>query len=341
MDQNFHLIEKYFQGKLNEEELQLFNEKLQSDPSFEQEFRDMKLISDGVKETARHKTLSILQSAEANISKKETTKINVSMKRLVSIAASLVVIATVSYFAISSGTGGSLTGDEIYNDYFTHYVNLYSGTERNNTSLETTTLSARAYNAYDIKDYSTSANLFDKLLEDEKNEFHYLYSGISNLKSGNTEVAKERFNIVMNNYSNLQEQAQWYLTLALFKEGSESEATANAASLIASNSSYNRQANKLLADLNLTLENGSAGQVEDIKIHPINGNGTEPDGSEFLEARQYQFGSIKSLTDSRTIPFWNETPIYELEKGDIVEYVVIRGKSSTARDMAVIIDKVQ
>ena len=118
MDQNFHLIEKYFRGELNEEELQIFNEKLQKDSRFEQEFRDMKIIREGAKESARANALSILQNAESSLSEKETTKINVSMRRLVSIAASLIIIATVSYFAISDRTGGTLTGDEVFTAYY-------------------------------------------------------------------------------------------------------------------------------------------------------------------------------------------------------------------------------
>jgi len=341
MDQDFHLIEKYFRGELNEEELQLFNTKLQNDSKFEQDFRDMKLIREGAKASARMNALSILQAAEAKHTEKETTKINVSMRRLVSIAASLIIIATVSYFAISNRAGGTMTGDEVFTAYYESYPNVVLGQERDGKGIKENTLFARAYNAYDIKDYSTSADLFSQLLELEKTAANYLYSGISNLEAGNLDVAKNHFNVVMNNYAEMKEQSQWYLALTLLKEGDVEAGASNLVYLVEQRSSFERDSKKALNALGMSLfKLDNDGHVETVNLVPNNGSGQggNPDGS-FMELRQYQTGKIRNLGTQQEYPFWNDVPIYDLRPGDLVDYVVVRSKTNTKKSWAVIMDK--
>lgn len=320
MDQNFHLIEKYFQGKLDKDELQLFNEKLQQDPSFEQEFRDMKLIRDAVKETSRIRALDILQNAEANLTNQETTKINVSMKRLVSIAASLLIVATVSYFAFSGGTG-ALTGEEIVANYYEPYTNIVSGGVRGSDS-PINTLKARAYNAYDIADYSTSADLFKDLLSSEKSAANYLYSGIANLEAGNLELAKNNLNTVMNNFTDLKDQAQWYLSMTLFKEGSDSEALSNIAVLaLSENSDYSSKSVAILAKMDIELSDSEEGTVDESSVYP---DESQPAPSGEIELRRHQSGTLTSIRSNESYEFFNDFPIDGLEKGDIVQFVILK-----------------
>lgn len=335
MDQNFHLIEKYFQGKLDKDELQLFNEKLQQDPSFEQEFRDMKLIRDAVKETSRIRALDILQDAEANLTNQETTKINVSMKRLVSIAASLLIVATVSYFAFSGGTG-ALTGEEIVANYYETYPNL-GGPVRGEENIEITTLSARAYNAYDIQDYSTSAALFENLLATEKSVKNYFYSGIANFEAGNLDAAKNNLNTVMNSFTEFKEQAQWFLAMTLFKEGSENEAIANVVNLSINGDVYKDRATSILKEMEMALSTDN-GETHNPIIKPLPNEDT-PDGIEGFGQRQYQTGFVVSYIDNTRYPFHNEYPIYDLESGDSVEFVLISQGGNSKKMIAVILAK--
>lgn len=337
MDQDFHLIEKYFRGELNEEELQLFHSKLQKDSAFEQEFRDMKLIKEGAKASARIKALNILQDVEANLTEKETTKINVSMRRLVSIAASLIVIATVSYFAIFDRTGGTMSGDEVFTAYYESYPNIISGRERGK-DIELNTLSARAYNAYDIEDFSMSATLFAELLDVEKSAENFFYSGIANLESGNLDVAKDHFNVVMNNYSQLREQSQWYLALTLLKEEDIEAGVSNLALLSLNTSSYGRESKKVLKSLDIetSFDNGAGNVEESGEIPNQGGDGTAPDGVE--ELRHYQYGVISDMTTRKRYDFINDYPIEGLKAGDVVSYMLIRAKKGK-KPLAVLIDK--
>lgn len=336
MDQDFHLIEKYFRGELNEEELQLFNSKLQNDSAFEQEFRDMKLVKEGAKASARIKALSILQDVEANLTEKETTKINVSMRRLVSIAASLIVIATVSYFAISNRTGGTMTGDEVFASYYEPYINLRGAVRGEN--IEINTLSARAYNAYDIEDFSTSANLFAELLDVEKSAENFFYSGIANLESGNLDVAKANFNTVMNNYTELREQSQWYLAMTLFKDGAEDEAAVNLGHLVLSksNSKITRDSKSVLEEIGFSLSmEGETGETINPELVPPT---DEKPGVTVEELRRTQFGKVLHVESGKIYNFHNDYPIDGLEDGDLVEFVLLRGKTKDM-SIAIILDK--
>ena len=340
MDQDFHLIEKYFRGELSEEELQLFHTKLQKDSAFEQEFRDMKLIREGAKASARIKALNILQDVEANLTEKETTKINVSMRRLVSIAASLIVIATVSYFAIFDRTGGTMSGDEVFTAYYEPYINLRGGV-RSGDDMVLNTLSARAYNAYDIEDFSTSATLFAELLDKEKSAENFFYSGIANLESGNLDVAKAHFNTVMNNYTQLREQSQWYLAMTLFKDGAEDQALANVAYLSkTSSSTFGTRSTSILEEIGASLLSEGTGESHNPILKPLGGgDGDAPDGSIEEDSRRWQEGTVLSFNDGVEYPFYNETPIYELQDGDMVEFFLVRKKSAKGA-IAVILSKV-
>ena len=338
MDQNFHLIEKYFKGELSGEELDLFHSKLQNDSAFEQEFRDMKLIREGAKASARMKALNVLQNVEANLTEKETTKINVSMRRLVSIAASLLVIATVSYFAISDRTGGTMTGEEVFTAYYETLPNLVSGEVRGK-SMEINTISAKAYSAYNNKDYSTSADFFTQLLEVDKSAANYLYSGLSNLESGNLEMAKNHFNVVMNNYNIMTEQSQWYLALTLLKEGDMNAGVSNLVMLSLKNSSYGRDSKKALKSLNLNIDTTveSGGEIEEsAQIPDQEGDNVAPNGLE--ELRRYQYGVVSDVNTQKRYNFINDYPIEGLKRGDVVGYILVRNKRGES-NLAVIVDK--
>ena len=324
MDQNFHLIEKYFRGELSEEELDLFHGKLQNDPAFEQEFRDMKHIREGAKASARMKALSVLQNVEANFTEKETTKINVSMRRLVSIAASLIVIATVSYFAISDRTGGTMSGEEVFATYYEAYPNIVSGDVRGD-DMVLNTLAARAYDAYDNKNFSKSVKIFSELLEAEKSASNYFYSGISNLERGNLDIAKDYFNVVMNNYSEMREQSQWYLALTLLKDNSTEDALSNFASLSLrkSKSKIVRNAKLVLGELGVSLDDTSSGTAAEVGTIPEEGE-LSPDGA--LEKRRYQFGKVIEINSGQSFRFMNDVPFEDLDEGDLVEFILIKPK---------------
>ena len=253
------------------------------------------------------------------------------MKRLVSIAASLILIATVSYFSLFNNNG-SLNGEDIYTAYYEVYPNVVKSIERDGT-LELITLSDKAYGAYDLGDYKTSAGLFAELIETEKKAENYFYSGIANLEIGNYEAAKNNFNTVMNNFSEFTEQSQWFLSMTLMKDGVEDEALANLASVALNNTFNKTKALKILEANNVSLRSGDNGEIGSVGYKP-EGEGDSPGADDFIELRQIQYGTI--MAGGKSYRFVNDIPMYELEVGDEVRFVVLGGRRSKS-DFAAIV----
>ena len=136
----------------------------------------------------------------------------------------------------------------------------------------------------------------------------------------------------MNSYDQFQEQAQWYLSMTLLKEGSEEEAIANLGrmALTKSSSSFVADAKSILSKMNLELTlDGDNGTVTDVKHRPDLEDGPAPDGTQNFEIRRTQFGSI--VDDSgKLYRFHNDIPMDDLRQGDHVEFIPIKGRNGQA-----------
>lgn len=327
MEDNIQLMENYLQGNLDKENLEKFDQKLKEESSFESEFRDLKAIQMAAKASAQLTTLAQLERLESSIAEKEITKTNFTMKKLVTVAASLILIATVSYFT-AFNTNNVTSGPDIYNEFYSTYRNMESTTERGDASA-LVTLKDKAYFAYDSKDFVQSAALFSEVLKTEKTAANYFYAGISNLEIGDHTSATKNLNTVTNNYEDLLEQSQWYLALSLLKENSETskeEALSSLVDLALGESSYKSNAEAVLAKMNISIANDSDGVI--IVIYRRPKEETTPDGSE-VDARgfrSFQWGVVQS--NGKQYRFFNDNPINGLGDGDAVRIIVLREPSS-------------
>ena len=101
------------------------------------------------------------------------------MKRVVSVAASLVLIAIISFFSLNQSIQPS--HKDIYTDNFSHYENL-SGQVRGTTGYSS--LESQASKAYDAGNFSLAAATYAELVKTDKSANNYFYMGLSNLESG-------------------------------------------------------------------------------------------------------------------------------------------------------------
>jgi len=330
MDSNFQLMDDYLQGNLDKEGLKVFTEKLKQEPSFELEFREMRAIQLSAKASARLSTIANLKRLESSIEEKETTKINYNMKKLVTVAASILLLATVSYFTVFN-KADIITGPNIYSEYYQTYQNVESTTQRGG-ALALTTLKNKAYFAYDSRDFVQAASLFSELLKADKTAANYLYAGLSNLEIGDHESATRSLNTVTNNYEDLVAQSKWFLAMNLLKQNSEAsgeEALSSLVSLTLGNSSYKVKAEEILAKMGITTRIDS-GEITEYKEIPDEGD--VPDGSEMDSRgkRRVQFGTI-SGHNGRTYRFFTDDPIEGLEVGDVVDFMVLKKQKGKRR----------
>lgn len=330
MKENLDLIDAYLNGNLDTNEMLDFDDRLKTDPEFQLEFQEVKLIKNIIREEVRFKVLQSLKNQEASIETQQITKTHTTMKKYISIAATLLLVVSLSYFGLFSGTS-EVDGPKIFGEYYQAYTNIASGIERG-SAVDLTNLKNRAYYAYDLGDYEEAERGLSQLVETEKSAENYFYLGIARIETGDIEAAKNDLNIVLNNYSKYNEQAQWYLALTLLKDGATDEALSNFVDLGVKGEFYKEKSLEILkekfglktfSEINPVVVVEATTRPEDDEM---GGLGNTPDGS-FIDIRQVQFGEVMNPNTGETFDFFNDKPIKGLREGDIVESIILtRGK---------------
>ena len=329
MKENLDLIDAYLNGNLDTNEMLDFDDRLKSDPEFQLEFQEVKLIKNIIREEVRSKVLQSLKDQEASIETLQITKTHTTMKKYISIAATLLLIVSLSYFGLFSGTS-EVDGSKIFGQYYQAYTNIASGIERG-SAVDLTNLKNRAYYAYDLGNYEEAERGLAQLVETEKNADNYFYLGIAHIEMGDIEAAKNDLNVVLNNYSKYTEQAQWYLALTLLKDGSTEEALSNLVDLGVNGESYKEKSVEILKE-KFGFKNfgdtdpGPVVVVEATTRPHDDGTMNVPDGS-FIDQRQVQFGVVMNPNNREVYDFFNDRPIRGLREGDIIQCIVLtKGK---------------
>ncbi len=330
---NTDLIDGYLQNDLSNEDLTSFEESLVNDPDFGREFQELKEIQLGVKASARKDIKSFLNEMEADIQHSESTLNNYKMKRMISVAASFVLIATISFFALNQNTQPSL--QNIYSENFSHYENL-NGQVRGAT--ESSSLQSQASRAYDMGNYSLAAASYAELVKTDKSANNYFYMGLSNLEAENYSEAISNLNATVNNFDAFDKQAKWYLSLAHLANNNEEAAISTLVSLTSESSAYKEKAETVLREMGLSWTSFDFGIIEDVHKRPRQDS---PDGSadavDFEESRQWQFGVVVSETNGYKYRFVTDEPIESLEAGSAVEMIVLKKHKKKRSGLAVIL----
>lgn len=338
------MIEKYLSGELSAEEKKEFRSRLLNDPAFNQEFQELKEIRLQVRQNARKDVKILFDEIETSIESEETTKDQTVMKKVISIAASIILIAAISYVGLSDFS--SATNQELFDKHFKAYNSLSGqvrGAMDNELSLED-----RAFGAYDAGDYIASEEFLSELALKSPSAMNYFYLGVSQLEIGKTEEAVKSLNTVINNFSAFQEQAKWYLALTLLKEDNEEATLGSLANMIVNNSEYEEKARALLEEMGYKLEDTAldSGPVSGVNNRPKEDGLLSPDGSmeNTIGMRKYQWGIVTSITDDKTYRFFTDQPISDLNDGDMTVFVIVekvrnRGRGRGVDGSAFIIDK--
>ncbi len=316
---NIELIDGYLTSTLSKAERKAFNEALDLDPEFVEEFQEVKEIEDGIKSLTRKETKTFLMDIEKDIADRESTLNPSKMQKSIMAAAGFVLIAAFSFFALSGNE--EQTPQALYQNNHEAYNNIYGIVRGENQ--EENTMEAQAFRAYDMGDYNLAANTFAELIEYDRSAINYFYMGLSNLEASNIDKAITNLNATINNFEEFDSQAKWYLALAHLSNEDEDAAVANLVSLTLDNSIYKTKAEALLKEMGLTASSLDGGVVEDVKLRPSD---DAPNGSfdTFEGRRQIQFGIAVSLTDGKPYRFLTDQPIRGLHVGSEVEMIIVR-----------------
>lgn len=324
------LMDGYLQKTLSKEEKKEFAKAVDKDTEFNKEFQELKEIQEGVKSHSRQEIKSFLMEIEKDLNTDESTLNNTNMKKMISVAASLVLIAAISFFALTQDKTPSL--DDLYAEHYTHYENL-NGQVRG-ASSDLSSLSDQAFNAYDLGNYNLAAASFAELVKSDKSATNYFYMGMSNLESKNYEAAIHNLNTTVNNFEAFKNQATWYLSLAHFANGDEDAGISGLVRLTREESTYKEKAEAILKEMGLSWSTLDGGVVEHVEKRPRD---DAPSGVESFGERKWQIGRVTSYSNGYKYRFITDDIIENLNNGSEVEMIILRSNKKRKSGFAYIL----
>lgn len=271
------LIERFQEGKLTDEERQVFHQRLLEDEAFAKTVQlqlniteeietfwtnDMIIKIEEWEKTEQRKEMikatptpisatpiveQVDEPKTMDIPQEVKTKKSRNWVKFVIAFVVLLLIVAIGWYFIQPKESVDLfvTNFEPYEDVI------------ENHSAEDSDLLTLAMGAYSQKDYSVAMiilkrflNEVDSILPENRTAAEF-YLAVSNLGTGNANTAKKQFETIVANGNNpFQEQAEWYIVLANIKTNNVIKAKIQLTKIQTnSNHSYKKQADKLLKSL--------------------------------------------------------------------------------------------
>jgi len=243
------MIEKYLGGMMEGPERQAFDQRIKSDPEFQQWVAQMESMVSGIKYAGRKEMANRLAELEATLPEVELEETNpvVELKprkyrHWAAVAAGLAVVLISSLFLLNYNSGQ--TDQDLFSAYYEPYSGdlSRSGTEDLNDKRE------RAYYAYGLGQYEVAIPLFEEIIGQEPSSKLRFYLGNAYLSQGEgLKAAKEFEEVLRDNDYPLQEQAQWYLALSYLNSRNVEMARASLQEIVQDQESfYNQKAREVL-----------------------------------------------------------------------------------------------
>jgi tetratricopeptide (TPR) repeat protein len=239
---NYILFDKYLTKELTKTELHSFEERLQLDSDFKQEFEIYKSLETSLNskfntedELALRKTLSNLGSEfihEEKATKKKGTLISFINYKQFMVAASIALL--VGFFLFNNG-------EPVYSDYANHNaLELVVRSENNEVVI-------KAQEAFNAKNYEEALTYLTKLSNSNNLEIK-LYKGICYLELNSFADADIIFDEISSGNSAFKNTAFWYKALSMLKQ-EQFEACKYVLQEIPETADEYKQAQKLLSKL--------------------------------------------------------------------------------------------
>lgn len=233
------LIEGKVMNSLIDSEEAEFNRFLNSDKKFAKDYQIVLQLSDYMKnENLLQFRESLHQIGEEYRKENSGTKMfdfKLYWKQIASVAAVLMIfIGGYWYFNLSQSS------DQLFQQYY-KIDEVYMNTRSGNSS--STDLLEQGLMLFENDQYKESINYFEQIPASITAVY---YSGVAHMQIGEYEVAKYKFDQVIDNYMNVfYDQAMWYKGLCLLKQDHEKEALVVFNTISKSNSYYKNKAKEL------------------------------------------------------------------------------------------------
>ncbi|NND32235.1 MAG: hypothetical protein HKN76_06545, partial [Saprospiraceae bacterium] len=171
--ENIHAIEKYFDQRLSEQEMEDLEVRLLTDPMFRHEFETFRILKQGIIFSARRTTLSqkIERLKTWNGGAKENTKIkstatkgHILRSRIKRMAPWAIAVSLLFLLSIPILMPEPTTPKQLFAKYFEPSPNFGPQPSRN---VDPNIPAQEAYLAYDLGDYELAASLFETHLKQD------------------------------------------------------------------------------------------------------------------------------------------------------------------------------
>lgn len=234
------LINNYFEGSLNQEQLEEFDRFLANDSEFAADFKFQQELQLALKKEERSDIKKMLSTLKNN--NKETKVIRMRpWLAAASIAFVLGLGAWMLYF-----NSPDISSEDLYAANFTPYDNLISPIERGD-AIES--LKARSFAAYENAEYKKALTLFNQLRIEHNDPYINFYEANVRMQLNQHDKAISLLNTYIENNGQWQDRATWYLALSHLKLGHIAQSKTQLNTLIQFDSFKTNAAKKLLDQL--------------------------------------------------------------------------------------------
>jgi len=218
---NFELIDLYFDNSLSPKEQLLFNDLLQNDLDFKNEFIFRKDLKKVIAVSQQEDLKASLGQFENKI--KQNSRLMMLPKKWL-VAASVFILASFGIYSVKTEYFPS--NKAIYETYFQSCRNTIQPVVRGENP---NTIEYRAFVAYEAHDYYKAINLFNSVADPEASYINF-YKGLSYMEINKLNRAIEllypitKAENLEGKSANFDERAKWYLALAYIKNNENKKA---------------------------------------------------------------------------------------------------------------------
>ena len=240
------LLQSYFSNSLTKEQRILFDQLLEEDASFLEQFNFEKNLKRVIAENQKQELKTKITQFETEISSKSVPVKIFSAKKFQKwyVAASIVLLIGIGSMAYYGFSGPNY--DNLYDNNFQTYPNTVFEIARGE-SIES--LEREAFTAYELKDYKTAIEKFDKISESDDREYLDFYMGISYLNLNQLDRAETFLSKTIAENADFTAEAHWYLAMTYLKMKEKRKAIVELDKLV-KGYDYNRErATILLSEL--------------------------------------------------------------------------------------------
>ena len=245
MENYIEIIEKFIDDELEGEQLEWFQNQLRTNREFVKQYQLQIDINEAVKEDDIMQLRNKLESIYNEYNKNENKVIRHNFLRKLSVAASIIIVAGIA--TILMLTNKKYTHQELFATYYQPYENIsnYRGGE------PTDDIFTEAFRLYDCKLYKEALEKFNLILDKEPgNTFILFYTAVTEIETGKTESAVNKFKVILKDKNDLfYQQSEWYLGLCYLKMNKKSQAIKIFNEIINNNHHYKPDAEEILSKL--------------------------------------------------------------------------------------------